>query len=601
MVKEEKTRTEIDEKYKWDLTLIYKNENEFDNDKNKFIKMIDDIVSYKGKITESAENLYNFLKLDEKMMTLISNLYLYAYCKKNEDVSNSENQKRYNEIVNIDSIYSDKTSFVMPELMKTDYSIIKKYILTYDLLDEFRFDLEKIYRYQKYTLSDNEEKLLSNISELQKKYESNFEIVLNSLMDFGYINDENNEKVKLTIGNYSKYIKSKNRRVRKEAFTNRGEAIKKFVNLYAIDFEGNLKCDSIIAKTKGYNSDLEMYLYDDGVTTEIYDNLISIADKNINILYKYYNLIKKISKIEDLQVYDLSAPLTDNHEKKYSIDVCKNMICNSLSILGDEYLSVIKEAFENNWIDFYPNKGKISGYYESAAFNGHPVVLANYNDDLNSVSSICHELGHAAHSYFSNKSNPNHLAQYKIIVAEVASLTNEVLLSNYILRNSNDKDEKLEAIENILDVFSNNFFGTLAEGAIFEREVHKRTFNNECLTEIDFNEIWQKINERFYGPNVIKNDLIKYNWARVPHFYSSFYYYKYSIGISCACYIAKRILSGDKEYLKKYLNFLTLGDSMMPLDELKTIDIDLSKKDVIEEAISYFDNLINEFEKIYNS
>lgn len=600
-MEKQRTRSEIEEKYKWDLTSLYASKDEIENDKKELVNLIYKLESFKGKITETKDNLYNYLKLEEKIMEILSTLYVYAYCEKSVDVSNQESQKLYNEIVNIDTLYEEKSSFVMPELMKTKYETIQEFIKKDERLKEYKFDLENMYRYQKYTLSDNEEKLLSNLNELRGKTENNFEMIVNSIMKYGYIEDENNKKIELTNGNYSKYIRSKDRRVRKDAYETRGKTLENYTKLIAIDYESAVRTDAMIAKARGYESDIEMYLYSDGVTTEIYDNLLNVANKNIKSLYKYYNLIKKVSKIDQLEVYDLSTPLTELSNKKYTPEDAKKTILEALQIYGKEYTEVLEKAFAERWIDFYPNEGKRAGYYENAAYKGNPVVFGNFNDDFSSVSAICHELGHAMHSYFSNKNNPSHLASYKIFVAEVASLTNEVLLSNYIVKNSKNKQEKLAAIENILDVFSNNFYGTLSEGSVFEREVHKKIFNGEVLNETDINNIYDTISDTFYGKDVKKHEFVKYNWARIPHFYSSFYYYKYSIGISCACFIANKILNGDKEYLNKYLKFLTLGGSMMPLDELKTLGIDLTKTEVIEEAINYFDSLIDEFENIYNN
>ncbi len=597
----ELTRSEIDDKYKWNLNSLYRNEEEFNNDKEKFIELIKETEDFKGKITTSSEVLYEFLNLQNQMEIILSNLYLYASCKRDEDISNTENQKRYNEINNINFMYDSKTSFIMPELLKTDYSIIEKYIEENDKLKEYEFDLKCIYRYQKYTLNESEEELLSNISDLQSKFENNFDLTLYSIIEYGTILDEFGNKVTLTNGNYSKYIRSKDRRVRKDAYFTRNKEIQKYVGLFAIDYEGNIKSDSIIAKKRGYKSSLDMYLYPDGVTEKIYDNLLNVAEKNKDKLYKYYSTIKDKLKLKDLETYDLAVPLIEESNKEYKPEKARELLIKALDVLGEEYITIIKKAFDENWIDFYPNKGKRSGYYETFSFKGNPLILANYNDDLNSVSSICHELGHAVHSYFSLKNNVSHQVIYRIFVAEVASLTNELLFSNYIINNSDDKNEKLSAINNILDIFSSNFFDTLLVGSLFEKTVHQKVYNGETLTEEEFNNIYEKIIKNSYGNIVKSNEYIKYGWSKIPHFYSSFYYYKYSIGISCACYISKRILNGDKEYLNKYLKFLKLGGSMMPQDELKMIDIDLSKEDVFNEAVNYFDNLIDEFNILYDT
>lgn len=600
-MQKQKLRSEIDSKYKWNLEDIYINEEEYEKDKQRLLELVDKVESFKGNIADTKENLLKYLKFSDEVSDLFTNLYIYASLKYDEDVSDTVNRKRLNEISNIESIYSEKASFIVPELMKTDYSIILKYINEDERLKEYEFDLKEIYKFQKYVLSDKEELLIGNIADLSSRFEDNFNIIINSMLNYGTIKDENNEEVELTVSNYAKYIKSKDRRVRKDAYYAKGNNLKKYVDLLSIDYEGNLKSDSMIAKAKGYSSDLQMYLYPDDVTVKMYDNLLSIAKKNLHILHKYYRLIKQVLKLDKLEVYDLSAPLTKDTDKKYTPEDARNMIISSLSIYGKEYTDILKKAFDEKWIDFYPNKGKQSGYYEIAGPKAHPYILANFTDDLKSVSGVCHELGHAVNSYFSFKNNPSRDAENRHIVAEVASLTNEILFSNYIVKNSNDKEEKLFAIENILSVFADNFFGTLADGSVFEKVVHEKTFNGEILTVDDFNNIFENIVNEEYGPDIEKNEFSKYNWSKVSHFYSSFYYYKYSIGVSCACFIANKIINNDEEFKEKYLKFLCLGDSMSPLNELKTLGIDLEKEDVFNEAINYFDKLIDEFEEIYNS
>ena len=598
---EEKTRSEISDEYKWDLSLMYKNEDEYNSDFEELKTCIEKLKEYKGIITKDAKTLLEFLKLDTKIDVLIANLYVYASLKNDEDVANKENKKRYSEILNYYSYMCTETSFITPELLKTDYSIIKEYIKENKELEEYKFNLEMIYRYQQYTLTEKEEKLISNISQLQNKCENNFDILLYSIIDYGYIKDEEGRAVKLTNGNYSKYIKSKDRNVRKAASEARLNALKKYITLFGSNYEAFLKADSNIAKAKGYNSSLHMHLFPDGVTEDIYDNLLLVADKNKGVLHKYFKMIKDILGLDKLYTYDLSAPLTKSSNKKYLPSDAKKMILKALSVYGNDYIKVLEKAFDDKWIDFYPNKGKKSGYYENESFKGNPKILANFTDDLNSVSSISHELGHAVHSYFSKENNKPQTSEYPIILAEIASLTNEMLFSNYIVENSNDKDEKLSAIENILDVFAGNFFGTLKEGSIFERKVHSLVDNGSALTDEDFNNIFFEINKDYFGPLVENVCDTKYNWARVSHFYIPFYYYKYSIGVIGACYASKKILSGDKKYLEKYLNFLKLGGTMMPIDALKTIDIDFTDINILEEGIKYFDELIDKFIDIYNS
>ena len=600
MVKEEKQRSEIEDKYKWDLTRMYKDENEFNLDCDNLTHLFEKLNDFKGIITKDSNTLYEYLKLEEQIDIIFTNLYVYASCKNDVDLTDKDSQKQYNKVLDLLSKYDDISSFTTPELLKTDYKKIKEYVKENDKLKEYAFDLEQIYRYQPYILSESEEKLVSNLTELSLKFKNNFNIINNTLVDLGYIKDEDDNNVKLTNGNYSKYIKSNDRRVRKEAFEAKGKAYKKFSNLISTDYEAYIKACSMIAKAKKYNSSMDMYLFPDAVSKEVYDNLLKVSDDNLNVLHKYFKIRKDILKLDSLEPYDLSAPLVKNYNKVYKPEDAKELICKALSIYGDEYVNQIKNFFDNRNIDFYPNKGKKVGYYQNDSYKDI-LVFGNYNDDFSSVSSIAHELGHAMHSYYSKKSNKPHLAEYTILVAEIASLTNQILLSNYVINNSDDKELKLYVLSDMIEVIADNFFGTLSLGSVFEKIVHEKVFNGEVLSEEDFNNIYGKIIKRHNGSLVNDSEYLKYNWCRIPHFYTPFYYYKYSIGVCGACYVAKKILLGDKEFLNNYLNFLKLGGSMMPLDELKTIGFDLSNIKVIEEGINYLDELIDKFKELYNS
>ena len=596
----EKLRIEIDNKYKWDLSAIYNDEDQFNKDYEYALKLIDEMKHFKGHLTESSSVLYDYLTKDEELTTILNNLFLYASCKNDEDVSEKESQKMYSKVLEIYSTCNEKLSFVNPELLKTDYAVIRKFLTENASLNEYKTDLERIYRYQPYVLSEKEEKLLGNLSDIKTRFKNNFNIISNVLINLGYIRDEDGNKVKLTNGNFSKYIRSKDRNVRKQAHKNKGMAYKKYANLIATDYEGSIKTDSMISKARGYKSNIEMYLFEDGVTTEVYDNLLKVANDNLSILHKYFDLKKDILKLDKLYPYDLSASMIDESKEKYSPSTARKIITEALSIYGDEYVNELNRLFDEKCIDFYPNKGKNSGFYENAS-SRKTVVFCNYNDDFYSMSSLAHELGHAMHSYYSRKNNKEHLAYYSILIAEIASLTNEILLSNYILNNTDDKNLKLQAIQNILEVFADNFYGTLCLGSVFEKIVHEKVSNGETLQEEDFNKIYQNLIKEHNGKNVKELSYTKYNWSRISHFYTPFYYYKYSIGICGACYVAKKILNGDGKFLNKYINFLKLGDSMMPLDELKTIGIDLSKPYAINEAINYFNELIDKFKELYNS
>ena len=457
MIIKEKERNEIDDKYKWDLTCIYKSDKEIDIDIKRVEALLNEILSMKGSLARTSENLYKYLTLDDELNRLIAKMYVYSSCKSDENVLDSKSEKRFNKILNLYSKVNDKESFILPELLKTDYDVIKRYIEENEKLKEYEFDLFLIYRYQPYVVSEKEESLLSNIGTLQNDFEKSFDTITNGIMKYGFIKDESGNRVELTNGNYSKYIKSQDRKVRKNAFITRFKKVEEFKQALAVSYQAHLKADSYIAKRRGYNSTLDMYLFPDFMKEKDYDNLLKFASNNIDTLHRCFKLRKDVLGLSKLYDYDLSCNLV-NYDKKYSFEDAKKTIFEALSVMGDEYTSILSKAFNENWIDVYPNKGKKSGYYSTFAGCGNPIILANYNNDFNGVSSLAHELGHSVHSYYSHMSNKPHLEDYSIFVAEVASLTNEILLANYIINNSDDKNLKLLAISNMIDVISDNIY-----------------------------------------------------------------------------------------------------------------------------------------------
>ena len=467
-------------------------------------------------------------------------------------------------------------------------------------MKEFTFDLNDIYKYQKHVVDEKTNILLSNISDLDMGFEQNTETITNGIIKYGTIEDENSDMVEITNGNISKYLKSPVRRVRKDAFLKRIEKYKEYENVLAINYENHLKADSYVALTKKYRSTLEMYLFSDDVTVDVYDSLLKFAKANLGTLHKYYKLKKKALGLDTFYDYDIRASILDEKNHKFSFEDGKDMILKALGVYGDKYIDDLSKAFSDHWIDVYPNKGKRSGFYSTSCGKGNPIILANFTEDYYGVSALAHELGHSMHSYYSSKNNPFHLSEYTILVAEVASLTNEILLANYILENSSDKELKKLAIYNMLEFMTDNFFGTVASGSIFEKEVHERIDNKETIGITEFISINKKIMEDYYGDVVERSVSDNPSCLYVPHYYNSFYYYKYAVGIVGACYVATKILSGDKEYLNKYLKFLSLGGSMSPLDELKSIDIDFTNEEILSSCVSYMNSLIERLDNLIN-
>ncbi|MBE6153104.1 MAG: oligoendopeptidase F [Firmicutes bacterium] len=600
MIVKEKLRSEIDNKYKWNLNTMYNSDEAWESDYEYIKNKLTLVDNYKNNITSSSDTLLEFLKYYLDLDRIYVRLYVYTHLRYYEDVTNEKYNEMKNKIEIITKEINTTFSFVDSELLKTDYSIIKKYVEEKEELKEYEFYLEKTYRYQEHTLNENEEKMIAYLNDLNNRFKRTYQVMKNSEIKFGTIKDENGKKIILTNGNVSKYLMSNDRSVRKDAYTKLYKGFEKLNGTISSNFIGHLNVDSMISKEKKYHTTLDRYLFPDKINDTIYNNLISVVNDNLDSLKKYYKLIKKVLGVNTLQAYDTSAPLSKNYEKEFSYETAEKIILDGLNILGKEYNEILQKAFQERWIDVYSNKGKLDSIYSWSTYKCNPVVSLNYKNNFDSVSALAHELGHAVHSYLADRNNPYHYADYKIIIAEVASLTNEILLSQYMIENSDSKDEKLSILNNLINLYSANFFGSL-KGAEFERIVHEKSDNNEPLTKDILNNIYNELMNKYSSGIVKEHKLQKYGWSRINHFYSSFYYYKYAFGICCATFVANKILTGDKDILDKYINFLKLGDSIYPIDALKVLGIDMNDKKILEETIKFFDSKVLEFENIYNS
>ena len=419
-------------------------------------------------------------------------------------------------------------------------------------------------------------------------------------MKFGNIKDENGNLVEFTESNYSKFIHSSNREVRKNAFKLLLETYAKYKNTISNTFKENVDYLVGMAKIEKFNSSLEASLFSDNIDTTVYNNLIETVHKNLNVLYKYYDLKKEILNLDELHLYDIYVELIKDLDKEYSFEEAKEIVINALSILGDDYITNLKKAFDERWIDVYNNVGKRGGAYSSGFYDTNPFVLLNFERKLNDVSTLAHELGHSMHTYYSCKNNTYNNSGYKIFVAEVASTVNELILNKYLLKNSKDKKEKLFILNNLMELFKGTIYRQTMF-AEFERDMHKKYEDGEILTNELLSNEYYKLNKEYFGPNVVVDEEIKYEWERIPHFYYDFYVYKYAIGLSSACYIVDGIVNNKPNALENYLKFLKSGGSDYPANELKIAGVDVNSSEVIESAIKMFDETINEFKTLINN
>ena len=592
----QKLRSEINVNDTWDLTYIFKNEKEFNKSLTSTKEEISKISNYKGKILSNADSLLSFLKLSDELERKLYKLYYYAHLSLDVDTTNTVSQEREGKVANLLQEYGVLTAFVLPELLKGDYEVVKKYLDEKDELKKYRFNLECIYRYQNHSLSEENEKLLSTIS---KSFIADdvFEALTDADITFPNILVDN-EEVELTESNYNTYIRSNNRDVRYDAFTKLLGTYGNYKNTLAKTFSGNVDMLTSMAKVKNFNSSLEASLYGDNIPTSVYNKLIDIVNKNLNVLYKYYDLKKQVLNLDELHLYDIYVPMIKNIDKKYTFNEAKNIVIKALSVLGDDYINNLSKAFSERWIDIYNNKGKRGGAYSSGFYDTKPYVLLNFEGRYEDVTTLAHELGHSMHTYYSCHNEPYNLSSYNIFVAEVASTVNELLLVHYLIENSDNKSEKLFLLNQLMELYKGTIFRQVMF-AEFERDMHKDNENGEILTNEYLSKKYYELVKKYFGKNVVCDELIKNEWMRIPHFYYNFYVYKYAIGLSCATKIVNGILNKKDGAIRDYLNFLKTGGSMYPAMELEVAGVSVFDDDTYLEAIKSFDEYIESFKKIY--
>ena len=584
-------------KYEWNLEEIFENKEDFNNMEESLKKDLEKINSYQGKLCNSSDNLYNCYKIYEQALEKYEKLYGYGMLYYNLDMSNQEGIKLYKEVESLGTEFGTKTSFIEPEITYSENGIIEKYLNEDKRLLRYKRDILDILKEKEHILSKEEENLLANYSEIFSSPENTFEILTNAEFEFGKLKDENEKEQELTESNYTIYLKSKNENVRKQAFNLMYDKYSKFINTISELYLSNVKMTSVTAKLRKYKSSLDMATKNDDASIKVYDELIKAIDKGLEVNHKFINLKKKLLKKEDFHMYDLYVNPFEEEKDEITYEEAREEVENALSVMGKEYTDKLKEAFDNNWVDVYAKANKKSGAYSMGIYNVHPFVLLNFVNSKRDVSTIAHELGHSMHSYYSSSNQTIIDANYTIMVAEVASTVNEVLLSNYQIKNEKDKVKKAELLYELLEMIRATLFRQ-AMFAEFEKTVHEKIENGNTLSSENLNSIYYDLNKKYFGNNMIVDEKIKYEWARIPHFYSDFYVYKYATGISCAINIANNILGQGETFIKKYIEMLKQGCSKKSIELLKMVDIDLEKEDVYKSAIDFYNEKIKELEKL---
>jgi len=583
--------------YDWNLKEIFKNKEEFNIMKKGLEEDLENISKYQGILCENSNNLYSCYKLFEKALEKYEKLYGYGMLYYNLDMSNQEGIKLYKEVEAIGTNFSTKTAFMTPEITYADSKEIEKYLKEDKKLKPYKRDILDILEEKEHILSKEEENILANYGEVFSAPENTFEVLTNAEFKFGNLIDENGKEQELTESNYTIYLKSKKEEVRKQAFNLMYDKYKEFINTITELYLSNVKKTTITANLRKYKSSLDMATKNDDSNLKVYETLINTINEKISVNHKFIKLKKEILKNKEFHMYDLYVNPFEQGKDEITYEEAKEEVINALSIMGDEYVNKLKEAFTNNWIDVYAKPHKRGGAYSMGIYGVHPFVLLNFVNSKRDISTIAHELGHSIHSYYSN-SNQNIInADYTIMTAEVASTVNEILLSNYQIENEKDIEKKKELLYELLEMIRATLFRQ-SMFAEFEKTIHEKVENGENLSCEDLNKIYYELNKKYFGNDIIVDEKIQYEWARIPHFYSDFYVYKYATGISSAISIANKIIKNGTPYIEKYINMLKQGRSKKSIDLLKMVDVDLETKEVYEDAINFYNEKIKELEEL---
>jgi len=588
-------RSAVENKFKWTIDEMYPNEGAIEKDIHKVKELIDEVKKYKGTLADSEENLYNALNISEQASRILQNLYVYTHMKSHEDTRINKNQGNATKTDMLSTELSMATSYMVPEIIAMDSKKLEGYLKS-EKLSHYKKHVDEILRLKPHTLNEREEELLAAVSDLSGVPENIYDMLSFADLQFPEIENEKGEKVKVTHENFSLFLKNKDQRVRKDAFDAMYSVYGQYKNTFASTLYGGIKSEIFYAKTRKYESALQGSLFQDDVSVEVYDNLIAAVHENLDTLNKYTGLKKKFLGLDKINMYDLYVPLTENFDMKIPYEKAQEIILEALKPLGEEYLENVKKAFGEGWVDVYGNDGKQGGAYSWGSYDSKSYILLSYKDDLNSLFTLIHEMGHSMHSYYSKNNQPYLYSGYKIFVAEVASTLNELLLINYLLKNAKSKEEKVYLLNYYLEQFRTTVYRQTMF-AEFEKICHGKVEGGEPLTSEEFTNIYYDLNKKYYGESCEVNEQIGLEWARIPHFFSNFYVYKYATGFSAASALSKQILEEGENAVQRYKEFLKSGGSDFPLNQLRKAGVDMEKKESVDKALHVFKDLVDELEK----
>ncbi len=590
-------RDEIPEELTWRLEDIFETDEKWKEEFQSLKNDISKLAAYKGKLNTSSDTLLEVFKLQDELSERLGKLYVYGHLRTDQDTTNSYYQGLNAQAENLLTAASSQFSFLVPEILEIPEEQLKQFIEENKELQNYKKVLDDINRSRPHVLSEKEEVLLAEADEPIGAISQTFSMLNNADLTFPSITNEDGEEVELTHGRYSTFLESSDRNVREQAFNAMYDTYGSFKNTFASTLSGEVKSHNFNAKVRNYESARQAALDNNHIPEEVYDNLIEAVHEKLPLLHRYTKLRKKILGVDELHMYDLYTPLVKDVKMPVTYDEAKKYVQEGLKPLGEDYADILEEAFGKRWIDVEENKGKRSGAYSSGTYGTNPYILLNWQDDVNNTFTLAHELGHSVHSYYSRKNQPFRYGNYSIFVAEVASTTNEALLNDYLLKHLDDEKEKLYILNHFLEGFRGTVFRQTMF-AEFEHDIHVLAQNGEALTADRLTEVYYDLNKKYYGEDVVSDEKIGLEWARIPHFYMNYYVYQYATGYSAATALSKQILDGEEGAVDRYLGFLKSGSSEDPIDVLKKAGVDMTHKQAILDALDVFEEKLTEMEEL---
>ncbi len=579
----------------WNLEAIYPTPEAWEADFNRIRPLAEAFLAFRGKLTGGPELLKEAIEALDAFERLGEKVYVYAHLRSDENTADNSNRARVSRVETLFASLAETAAWFEPEVMAIPEETMTAYLAS-EALAFYRRSLVELLREKPHTLSEPEERLLGMMSDVLANPGHTFSTLNDADLDFGKVKDEDGRNVPLTHGSYRRFLESADRETRKRAFKKMFSTYHKFRNTFAATLEGAVKRHAVGAKIRQYPSALDQALFSDNVPPAVYRNLIDAVHGKLDAFYDYMNLRKEVMGLEKLDMFDMYNPLLPACRREYEFAEAVELVRKAFAPLGREYAKDLESAFTQRWIDVPERKGKRSGAYSSGCYDTYPYLLLNYNRTLNDVFTLAHELGHSMHSFYSHKKQHYHYADYSIFVAEVASTTNELLLFDYLLKNSDDRDFRCFLLGHLADEIRGTIFRQTMF-AEFELSIHELAEEGIPLTADLLSEKYQQLNTLYYGPDVQADELISVEWARIPHFYYNFYVYKYATGMSAAVKLAENLLSGDRKKREAYLGFLKAGGSKDVLDIMKDAGVDLSSPAPITAALDYFHKTVKNLAK----